>query len=302
MNYQNIMKNLIIKLASTISLISLGFLNVEPVFTSTFVKGINSADPEYLKLTFYEIGLAEGIDISETTKFTIFDSTSGLELDISNPDSVTDLATEVKAIPGTYKYFYAVAGNEFKAKASSEGCYTLNSYNQFINESDGVYDGAYVTDNDNPDNFYKSYAVAFDGWLAATSDPDNFGEALLRVQTYASGFDGEPDQNYGYGPYSAPDKVSIGGIEVLKPTIYLTNSAAPYFTVPEGTDVNDLPLSSTRDRTLFIGELQTPVVIKDNSSGIVQLYLDARDGLGFDTDCDAVKFNGLYFDMSVITD
>lgn len=302
MNYQKIMKNLIIKLASTISLISLGFLNVEPVFTSTFVKGINSADPEYLKLTFYEIGLSKGIDISKTTKFTVFDSTSGVELDISDPNSVTNLVTGVKAIPGTYNYFYAVAGNEFKAKASSEGCYTLNSDNLFINESDGVYDGAYVTDNDNRDDFYEAPGASYDGWLAATSDPDKFGEALLRIQTYASGSDGEPDQTYGYGPFSAPDRVSIGGIEVLKPTIYLTNSAAPYVTVPEGTDVSDLPPSSTRDRTLFIGELLTPVVIKDDSSGIVQLYLDARDGLGFDIDCDAVKFNGLYFDMSVITE
>ncbi len=299
MNYQNIMENLIIKLASTISLISLGFLNVEPVFADTFVKGINSADPEYLKLTFYEVGLAEGIDISETTKFTVFDSTSGLELDISDPDSVTDLATNVKAIPGTYNYFYAVAGNEFKAKASSEGCYTLNSNNQFINESDAVYDGAIVN---RMGNIIECLSCGYDGWLAATSDPAEFGEALLRVQTYASGSDGEPDATYGYGPYEAKDRVSFGGIEVLKPTIYLTNSAAPYVTVPEGTAVIDLPPSSTRDRTLFIGKLTNPVIINDNSNGILQLYLDARDGLGFDEDCDAVKFNGLYFDMSVITE
>ena len=300
MNYLNIMKNLIIKLTSTISVVSLAFLNVEPVLAEIFARGINSADPEYLKLSFYEIGLAEGIDISSTTKFTVFDSTSGVELDISDPNSVTNLATKVKAIAGTYKYFYAVAGNEFKAKASSEGCYTLNSNNQFINESDGVYNGAYVYDNDN--NLVLSQEALYDGWPAATSDPAKFGEALIRTQTYATGSDGEPNKTYGYGPLRAPDKVSIGGNEVIAPTIYLTNSEAPYSIVPEGTAVSDLPPSSTRDRTLFIGELSTPIVIEDNSSGVVQIYLDAREGLGFDTDCDALKFNGLYFDMSVITE
>ena len=40
----------------------------------------------------------------------------------------------------------------------------------------------------------------------------------------------------------------------------------------------------------------------DNSKGTVQIYFDYSNGLAFDDDCDAVKFNSGDFDMSVITE
>ena len=70
----------------------------------------------------------------------------------------------------------------------------------------------------------------------------------------------------------------------------------------EGTAVTDLPASATRDRALYVGELSSRVVVTDDSKGIVQIYFDYSNGLAFDDDCDAVKFNSGDFDMSVITE
>ena len=84
--------------------------------------------------------------------------------------------------------------------------------------------------------------------------------------------------------------------------MYLTNSSAPFSFIPEGTPLSELPNSSTRDRALYVGELSSNVVVEDDSKGIVQIYFDYSNGLAFDDDCDAVKFNSGDFDMSVITE
>ena len=54
----------------------------------------------------------------------------------------------------------------------------------------------------------------------------------------------------------------------------------------------------------FVGrrEGDLPIVVADNSKGTVQIYFDYSNGLAFDDDCDAVKFNSGDFDMSVITE
>ena len=84
--------------------------------------------------------------------------------------------------------------------------------------------------------------------------------------------------------------------------MYLTNSSDPYSIVEEGTAINDLPVSSTRDRSLYFGELSSSVTVSDDSEGIVQIYFDYSNGLAFDDDCDAIVFNSGDFDMSVITE
>ena len=82
----------------------------------------------------------------------------------------------------------------------------------------------------------------------------------------------------------------------------LTNSSNPYSVIEEGTALTDLPVSATRDRSLYVGELSSSVVVTDDSKGTVQIYFDYSNGLAFDDDCDAVKFNSGDFDMSVITE
>ena len=48
--------------------------------------------------------------------------------------------------------------------------------------------------------------------------------------------------------------------------------------------------------------LSSTVVVEEESKGVVQIYFDYSNGLAFDDDCDAIKFNTGDFDMSVITE
>ena len=84
--------------------------------------------------------------------------------------------------------------------------------------------------------------------------------------------------------------------------MYLTNSSAPSSFVPEGSALSELPASSTRDRVLYVGKLSSSVVVEEGSKGVVQIYFNNSNGLAFDDDSDAVKFNSGDFDMSVITE
>ena len=286
------MKNLILKTASFLSLISLGFLYSRPALSDTYVYGSNSTRPDSLKVTFYQLGIAN----SDFTKvFSVLNNPSGVEVDISDQNSVNNMASGVQPIIGTYTHLYAVIKNTYKMKGSSNGCYTKNTS---VNQANAVFDAA--DSKKNGTTFCTN--CTFDGWSAATSNSSEFGEASLREQTFCAANDGEPDCEDGYGPVIPSTNLTVGGNEVLSAKMYITNSSNPYSVIPDGTAVTDLPASSTRDRVLYVGELSSQVVVDDNSKGVVQVYFDYSNGLAFDDDCDAVKFNSGDFDMSVITE
>ena len=286
------MKNLIFKTAATFSIFSLGLFNAKTGLTDTYVYGSNSTRPDSLKVTFYQLGIAN----SDFTKvFSVLNSESGVEVDISEQNSVNNMATGVKPVIGTYTHFYSVIKNTYKMKGSANGCYTKNTS---VNQSNGVFNAANTTKNGTTDCTDCTY----DGWSAATSNSAEFGEASLREQAFGVDSNGDPDFVGAYGPATPSTSISVGGNEVLSAKMYLTNSSNPYSVVEEGTAVTDLPASSTRDRALYVGELSSQVVVTDDSKGIVQIYFDYSNGLAFDDDCDAVKFNSGDFDMSVITE
>ena len=180
-------------------------------------------------------------------------------------------------------------------KGSSNGCYTKNIS---VNQSNSVFDAANTTKNGTT----ICTNCSFDGWSAATSNSAEFGEASLREQAFGVDNAGEPSNVGAYGPAIPSTNLSVGGNEVLSAKMYVTNSSNPYSIVDENTAVSELPASSTRDRMLYVGELSSSVVVTDNSKGTVQIYFDYSNGLAFDDDCDAVKFNSGDFDMSVITE
>ena len=286
------MKNLFFKTTATISIFSLSLFNAKPSLADTYVYGSNSTRPDSLKVTFYQLGIAN----SDFTKvFSVLNSESGVEVDISDQSSVNNMATGVTPVIGTYTHLYAVIKNTYKMKGSANGCFTKNIS---INQSNGVFDAATTTKNGST----ICTDCTYDGWSAATSNSAEFGEASLREHTFAVGSDGEPDSSTAYGPGVPSTNFSVGGNEVLSAKMYITNSSNPYSFVAEGTALNDLPASSTRDRMLYVGELSSSVVVSDNSKGVVQIYFDYSNGLAFDDDCDAVKFNSGDFDMSVITE
>ena len=286
------MKKQILKTASFISLFSVSFLTLKPALSDVYQYGSNSTRPDSFKVTFYELGLTN----SDFTKvFSVLDSESGVEVDISDQNSINNMASGVTPVTGTYTHLYAVIDTTYKLKGSSNGCYTKNTS---VNQSDGGFDAA--TSTKNGDVFCTS--CTFDSWSAATSNSSEFGEAIITEQTFSVGSNGEPDSSEGYGPVTPATNISVGGNEVSSATTYLTNSSNPYSFVASGTAISDLPASSTRDRALYIGELSSQVIVDETSSGTVQIYFDYSNGLAFDDDCDSIKINSGDFDMSVITE
>ena len=205
------------------------------------------------------------------------------------------MAAGVKPLIGTYTHFFAVINNTYKMKGSANGCYTKNTS---VNVSNNVFDAATTTKN----GTNECTDCLYDGWSAATSNSAEFGEASLREQSYGVDSNGDSDFEEAYGPVVPLTNLTVGGNEVISAKMYLTNSSNPYSVVEEGTAVNDLPASSTRDRVLYVGELSSSVIVSDNSKGVVQIYFDYSNGLAFSDDCDAVRFNSGDFDMSVITE
>ena len=286
------MKNLIFKAAATISIFSLGFFNAKPGFSDTYVYGSNSTRPDSLKVIFYQLGIAN----SDFTKvFSVLSSDSGVEVDISDENSINNMATGFKPVVGTYTHFFAVINNTYKMKGSANGCYTKNTS---VTKSNEVFNASITTKNG---AYYQGNTI-YDGWSAATSNSAEFGEATLREQAYGVKDNGEPDFDEAYGPVVPATNLSVGGNEVISAKMYLTNSSNPYSVIEEGTALTDLPASTTRDRSLYVGELSSSVVVTDDSKGTVQIYFDYSNGLAFDDDCDAIVFNSGDFDMSVITE
>jgi len=286
------MKNLFIRTTASLSIFSLSLFNAKPGLTDTYVYGSNSTRPDSLKVTFYQLGITNS---DFTNVFSVLNSESGVEVDISDQNSINNMATGVTPVVGTYTHLYAVINNTYKMKGSSNGCYTKNIS---VNQSNSVFDAANTTKNGTT----SCTNCTYDGWSAATSNSAEFGEASLREQAFGVDNAGEPSNVGAYGPAIPSTNLSVGGNEVLSAKMYVTNSSNPYSIVDENTAVSELPASSTRDRMLYVGELSSSVVVTDNSKGTVQIYFDYSNGLAFDDDCDAVKFNSGDFDMSVITE
>ena len=289
------MKNLLIRTTASLSIFSLSLFNAKPGLTDTYVYGSNSTRPDSLKVTFYQLGLTN----SDFTKlFPVLNSTTGVEVDIADENSVNNMITNVKPISGTFTHLYSVISNTYKIKGSSNGCYTKNVS---VNHTDSIFDASVSRKNG---SIFMTNAQ-LDAWPAATSNSAEFGEASVTEQVFGVGPDGESDQptaNDAYGPVTASTNISVGGNEVNSAVIYLTNSSAPTDYVPGDTLRANIPAASTRDRALYLGELSSSVVVEDGSKGVVQIYFDYSNGLAFDDDCDAVKFNSGDFDMSVITE
>jgi len=286
------MKKLLIKTTSIISLLSLGFLSTKPAIAD-IQYGENSLRPESLKVTFYEVGLASD-DLID--RFSVLDSSSGVEADIADENSVKDLVKGIKANAGTYTHFYAVISNTYKVKGAAKGCYTkAGNYNLV----DRVFDYNEYTENGIK---VPCTNCQNDAWSATSTSPSSFGEATITELAYGVDNSGQPDFEGAYGPASPSTAISVGGIEVKSMNMYLTNSSNPYDFIDDTTPVNQLPAASTRNRVLYIGELAQPVTVEEGSKGTVQLYFDFSNGIAFDDNCDSLKFNSNNFDMSVITE
>ena len=285
------MKNFFKKLSFVTFVVLSNFI---PAYSQRVQYGENNFRPESLKVTFYQLGLAND-DFSKV--FEVLNSTSGIEVNIASPSASNDLIQNVKAEAGTYTRIYALIKNTYKVKGSSNSCYTkAGSFNQ--SNRSHHYDKLYI------DGILQAGSNnSSDGWLAATSNISEFGEAVILEDSFGVSNDGNYDSsNQYYGPVEPSTVTSVGGTEVSEMDLYLTNSSAPFTTFTSSMDAASAPAKSTRDRALYVGILPSNFEIKDASNGVVQIYFDFSSGISFDDDCDSIKFNANDFDMSIITE
>ena len=272
--------------------------------------GNKSFEPETLKVTFYELGLTNS-DFSK--KFSVFDNSNGTVLDIADANQIQSLVNNVKAEEGEYTHIYALLSNKYKIKGYGNGCYTKSVKVKKTNNS-SEFTNIYYEDGSIYENTFE-----IDGYLAATDDQSQYGEATIIEQAFRVSNDGIYDfRHQHYGPAVPSTKVSVDAnvIDVENMHVFLTNSNAPYKTYPAPIEdairfINipvsqftylkeDAPATSTRNRTLYYGKLPNTITIEADSSGIVELTFDFIYGLSFDNQCKSFKFNNNKFNMSII--
>ena len=93
------LKNLKSKYTRTfyfISFILAFFLPSMPGLSDTYIFGSNTTKPDTLKILFYQLGLTTS---DFTNIFSVLDSELGVDVDISDQNSVNDLVTGIKPSP-----------------------------------------------------------------------------------------------------------------------------------------------------------------------------------------------------------
>jgi len=204
-----------------------------------------------------------GLSNSERSQlFEILDSSEGVEIDLSKQGTISKLATGVKPEPGTYTHIYGVVSNTNTISGSTGTCHIkAGSYN-------------------------KQSAGGATGWAAHTTNQSESGDALLIEQDFSPG-------NGSFGPVTPNTTISVQGTKVSSMQLYLTNSSAPF------TTSNDTNLS--RNRSLYFGELPSPITINDVSQGQVIITFDSTDGGAFDDNCSVgMDLDNNKFTLSII--
>ena len=178
--------------------------------------------------------------------FEVLNSSEGVEVDLSKQGEISKLATGIKPEPGTYTHIYGVVANTNTVAGSVGNCYMKA----------GSYD--------------KTSAGGATGWAAHTTNQSESGDAVLTEQDFSPG-------NGSFGPVTPNTSISVQGSKVDSMELYLTNSSAPF------TTSNDINLS--RDRSLYFGQLTSPITINEKSQGQVIITFDSTDGAAFDDNC-----------------
>jgi hypothetical protein len=231
--------------------------------------------PSTFRVTFYEIGF-----INPTTgeKFEILNSTSGAEIDFSNPGSANVLADNVRPpARGTYTHTYAITSNRYKLAGNdgtgcfiSSGAQTIAINGSFMGYSSATTNAASAATSANP-------AVLWDNTfgLITNNDPNLPAGA--------------------FGP-ATPNIVASVNNNVASLTSYLTTASQP-------TNTNVPGARTTRERTLYLGSLPQAVTIDSSSGGNISFTISATNSGLLYGNCTAFRFNGaaIAFGMYVTT-
>ena len=132
--------------------------------------------------------------------FKVFNSSTGVEIDLSKKGNISKLAGGINALPGTYTHIYGVVANTYIVAGSTGTCHTkAGSYNKIFDSN-------------------------FTGWAAHTTNQQDRGDAVLTEQDffYSTGQSGY------FGPSIPNTSISVEGNPVSSMEMYLTHSSNPY--------------------------------------------------------------------------
>jgi len=242
------------------------FKKIVPLITLSSLIGLPAlAEQRFTPAKFLVKFYSMGLSNSDRSQvFKVLDSSEGVEIDLSRQGAISKLATGIKPKPGTYTHIYGVVANKNTVAGSVGTCFIkAGSYN-------------------------KSSSGGATGWAAHTTNQSESGDAVLIEQDFSPG-------NGSFGPVTPNTSISVQGTKVSLMQLYLTNSSSPF------TTSNDASL--TRDRSLYFGELPSPITINDESQGQIIITFDSTEGAAFDDDCSVgMDLDNNKFTLSVIQD
>ena len=94
--------------------------------------------PDKFEITFYQLGFENS---TSGARWAIFESATGVDVDLANQNSVSTLISNIQAQKGTWDRIYALVANSEVVSGSGTGCYVkAGTFNQTDSSAD--YGGA----------------------------------------------------------------------------------------------------------------------------------------------------------------
>lgn len=222
--------------------------------------------PNAFIVRFYQFGF---VDTNTQAVFEILNSPTGVDVDLSQPGSISVLANNVRPIQsGTYNTGYAVISNRYRISGNDgTGCY-VSAGNYTISNIGGVAGYAAATNNQALAATPSNTAVLLENTFGPVTDPTYFGPATPRVSSTANN-------------------------NVVNLTTYLTTAAQPL-------NINILGAPATRERTLFLGTFASPITISPSSNGVIRFTVGINNTFRLADGCTALRLDqNTEFGMSV---
>ncbi len=224
------------------------------LFIANPAKSQNLFRPSSFVVRFYQIGFA---DTGSGSRFEIFNSPTGLDIDLADPGSTVLTANVRPLSPGSYNSVYVVISNRYRlAGSDGTGCY-ISSGNYTISNIGGVAGYSSFTNNLANAATVSNPAVLWENTFGAVTDPGFFGPVTPAVT-------GSVNNN------------------VVNLISFLATAADPLNPNAPGD-------RSTRERNTFFGTLSQPINILQQSNGSIQFTVNTSRAANLSPACD--RFN-----------
>ena len=244
---------------------SISFSKVSNARSKSGVEFPNIFTPSSIKVNIYEIGLVD----ENNNKFSIFENTNGVEIDLTKTDSVTQLSNNVSPEIGTYTKIFFIRSNAMKVtgnfSSNDKTCYTKSGNFEHENM---IWEGV-TTQRVGVQN------TLYDGYKAGTTELNNFGEAnLISNSMY-------------WDPCCDGTGIGIKGpAEVAPDVIVNEHDITENMLLHLAIKNSPFEIATTTPNIMtYLGPLKNPVEIGPSSSGTIQVSVDMNNSFAFSDDC-----------------